>query len=328
MGGIDVAVNTVEDPSNPYYNFWHPDMGSAPGEDLGVFANMNDNTPIPVTYNFRSLDSQENRTLPGLVAGGNIFVNAANPNTTIADQIVHVIGITELQGTGYIDTVTSGNITLNEVAGFGPMRIGTVSSTVGDVQLTVPDTANPGDDLLILPGGQISAPGGIEAPAYSSPQVAPSVNPTGGNTPAVNPSGAGPATVSGYLAPGTYYVVYTFTYPNGAETLASPASAPFVVSAGDIPQLTLPLLPLGATGFKIYLSNSSATSGSATLYASTGTVSWFNLLNAAPQGGADSSGDQSSCRRPDDHAHGESDRRRCHGRLAARRVTTSSFTPP
>ena len=167
VGGIDVAVNTVEDSKNPYLNFWHPDMGSAPGEDLGVFADMNDNTPIPVTYNFRSLDSQENRTLPGLVAVGNIFVNAANPNTTIASQIVNVIGITELQGTGYIDTRTSGNITLNEVTGYGPMRIGTVSSTVGDVQLTVPDTSNPGDDLLIMPGGQITAPGGILPPTYT-----------------------------------------------------------------------------------------------------------------------------------------------------------------
>ena len=172
------------------------------------------------------------------------------------------------------------------MTGFGPMRIGTVASTVGDVQLTVPDTSNPGDDLLIMPNGQITAPGGILPPSYSAPQVAATVNPTGGNTPAVNPSGKGPATVSGYLAPGTYYVVYTFTFPNGSQTLASPTSSTFTVTAGEIPQLTLPLLPVGATGYNIYLSNPSATPGSATLYAGGVTVSAFNLLNAAPQGGA------------------------------------------
>jgi hypothetical protein len=284
VGGIDVAVNTVEDHRNPFQNFYQPDMGPAAGADLGVFADLNQNTPIFVTYNFRSLDSLQNRTLPGLVAGGNILVNAANFNTTVPDQIVHVIGITELKGTGYIDTRTSGNITLNEFPGLGPMRIGTVISTVGDVALTVPDTANPGDDLLILPGGQISAPGGIRAPAYSSPQVAATVNPTGGNTP--NPTRIGPATVQGYLAPGIYYVVYTFVSPNGGETLASPASLPFTVMQGQIPQLTLPLLPVGATSYNIYLSSPSATAGSATLYASGVTVSTFNLLNAAPRGGA------------------------------------------
>ena len=286
VGGINVAVNKVEDSRNPFFNFYQPDKGTAGGLDLGVFADLGINTPIPVTYNFRSLDSQQNRTLPGLVAGGNIFVNAANPATTVANQIVHVIGITELKGTGFIDTVTSGNITLTEYTGFGPMRIGTVASTVGDVQLTVPDTSNPGDDLLIMPNGQITAPGGILPPSYSAPQVAATVNATGGNTPAVNPSGQGPATVSGYLAPGNYYVVYTFTYPNGSQTLASPTSSTFTVTAGEIPQLTLPLLPVGATGYNIYLSNPSATPGSATFYAGGVTVSAFNLLNAAPQGGA------------------------------------------
>jgi hypothetical protein len=267
-----------------YFNFFHPDTAGGSGLDLGVFADPNQAVPIFSTYNFRSLDSQQNRTLPGLIAGGNISVHAANPATTVPSQIIHIIGITELKGTGFISAITSGNITLNEMTGFAPMRIETVVSTVGDVKLTVPDTPNPGDDLLILPNGQISAPGGITAPPYSAPQVAPTVNPTGGNTPAVNPSGTGPATVTGSLAPGTYYVVYTFTFPNGSQSLASPASQPFKVAAGNIPQVTLPLLPVGATGYNIYLSNSSATPGSATLYTSAVTVSAVNLQNAAPTG--------------------------------------------
>ena len=169
------TITPPDPPQNPidatFANYFHPDTnnGIVNGLDPGVFADPTQAVPISSTYNFRSLDSQQNRTLPGLVAGGNISVQAANPATTIPNQIIHVIGITELLGTGFIDTVTSGNITLTEYTGFGPMRIGTVASTVGDVQLTVPDTPNPGDDLLIMPNGQITAPGGILPPSLQRP---------------------------------------------------------------------------------------------------------------------------------------------------------------
>ena len=314
-------------PVNPidalFANFFHPDTnnGVVNGLDPGVFADPNQAVPIFSTYNFRSLDPEQNRSLPGLIAGGNISVTAANPATTIPDQIIHVIGITELLGTGYINTVTSGNITLTEMTGFGPMRIGTIVSTVGDVQLTVPDTPNPGDDLVIIPNGQISAPAGSPRRRIA-PQVAATVNPTGGNTPAVNPSGTGPATVSGYLAAGTYYVVYTFTFPNGSQTLASPASSPFAVTAGEIPQLTLPLLPVGATGYNIYLSNPSATAGSATLYASGVTVSAFNLLNAAHSGRSHSPRDQSRDQSADRQTDRQPDGR---GRVRRRRCTPGTY---
>ena len=198
-----------------------------------------------------------------------------------------MIGITELQGTGYIDTVTSGNITLTEVTGFGPMRIGTVASTVGDVQLTVPDTPNPGDDLLIMPDGQITAPGGILPPSYSAPQVAATVNPTGGNTPAVNPSGTGPATVSGYLAPGTYYVVYTFTFPNGSRDARQPGLVAVHGDGGQDPAAHAAAASRRCDRLQHLPVQSVCDPGLGDpLRRAACTVSAFNLLNAAPQGGA------------------------------------------
>ena len=65
--------------------------------------------------------------------------------------------------------------------------------------------------------------GGIAPPTTQSPTIAPTVKPTGGS-----PYG-------GRLMAGTYFVFYTFTYPNGVETLPSAASAPFTVAAGNVP---------------------------------------------------------------------------------------------
>ena len=78
--------------------------------------------------------------------------------------------------------------------------------------------------------------------------------------PTVEASGGG--TTGGRLAPGTYFVLYTFAYPNDPESFPSPASTTFVVTAGEIPQVTLPALPTGASGYNVYLSNSSAVAGS------------------------------------------------------------------
>ena len=277
-------MNFVEDPKNPYHNFYKPDTPGGDG-DPGGFCQPQRRHPNQEHLRFPEPRLPAKPEPPGpdrrwkyLREGRECRDHHTRPDHS-CDRHHRVASA------GSIDAITSGNITLSEESGFGPMRIDTVMSTVGDIALTVPDTPNPGDDLVIVPGGQITAPGGIQAPSYTAPQVAPTVIPTGGNTPAVNPSGSGPATVSGYLAAGTYYVVYTFTYPNGSETLSSPASIPFTVAAGDIPQVTLPLPPVGATGYKIYLSNSSATPGSATIYSSVGTVSTFNLLNACPRAG-------------------------------------------
>ena len=102
---------------------------------------------------------------------------------------------------------------------------------------------------------QYSAPlSGTDVPVNPIATVAPTVNATGGGT------------TGGHLAPGTYYVFYTFnylgaTYPVGVESAPSPASLEFTVTAGDIPQVSLPLLPVGvlptnALSYNIYLSDS------------------------------------------------------------------------
>ena len=115
---------------------------------------------------------------------------------------------------------------------------------------------------------------GVNHPANFNALLATTVVPTGGNV-----NGA-----VGTLAPGTYFVQYSFTYPSGAESLPSPASNAFIVAAGNIPQVTLPPLPNGATGYNLYLSNATATPGSANLYAAGVTTPVFNLQNPAPTG--------------------------------------------
>ena len=60
------------------------------------------------------------------------------------------------------------------------------------------------------------------------------------------------------LAPGTYYVVYTFTYPSGAETFASPPSARFHRHGGRHPASHVASLAPRHSGINLYLSDSSA----------------------------------------------------------------------
>ena len=99
----------------------------------------------------------------------------------------------------------------------------------------------------------------------------------------MQPLGGGPT--GGQLAPGTYFVYYTYTYSNGTESAASPNSAYFTVVAGYIPLVTLPPLPVDATGYNIYLSDPSADPGSATRYASGITTTTWTLASAVPPAG-------------------------------------------
>ena len=95
----------------------------------------------------------------------------------------------------------------------------------------------------------------------------------------IRPQSSNPATVpplvqalggghaGGNLAKGTYFVYYTYTYPNGTESPASPSSADFTIEPGYIPLVTLPPLVRDTTGYNLYLSDPSATPGSAIRYA-------------------------------------------------------------
>ena len=70
------------------------------------------------------------------------------------------------------------------------------------------------------------------------------------------------------LQAGTYRVKYNWTDPSG-QTVASPESAPFIVAAGNIPQVSLPKLPKGATGANLYLTQPGGAPNSEFLYAAT-----------------------------------------------------------
>jgi hypothetical protein len=80
-----------------------------------------------------------------------------------------------------------------------------------------------------------------------------------------SPTPAGFAPTGGKLAAGTYYAKYTYTN-GGGESTASLESAPFVVAAGSIPTLTVPLLYGGASGVNVYLTNGAP--GTETFYGS------------------------------------------------------------
>jgi hypothetical protein len=99
--------------------------------------------------------------------------------------------------------------------------------------------------------------------------------------PIVNVTGGG--SVGGLLQAGTYYLKYTFVNAAG-ETLASPSSSAFTVASGNIPQVTLPALPTGATSINIYLTVAGGVSGTETLY-KTGVTGTTTLLDTATTAG-------------------------------------------
>jgi len=85
--------------------------------------------------------------------------------------------------------------------------------------------------------------------------------PTGNITASVTGGGA----TGGSLQAGAYRVKVGYTSPNG--TAMSPVeSAQFTVSATNIPRITFPAAPAGATGVSIYLTAAAGGSGTETLY--------------------------------------------------------------
>ncbi len=87
-----VRVNTpYENPTSALYiNHFRPDDDSEPGPGGSTGQQL----AIDSTYDFRNLDTDGNRIEPGLLAGGDIIVQAADP--AAADGIINVVGITDL----------------------------------------------------------------------------------------------------------------------------------------------------------------------------------------------------------------------------------------
>src|SRR5262249_1563230 len=85
-------LDSTTTPKDAFSNFFQPDNGNVLlGADPGVFADPNQATPIRSIFNYRGLDSLQNRTVPGLVAGNNIIVQAANPAIIDPTKLVDVI---------------------------------------------------------------------------------------------------------------------------------------------------------------------------------------------------------------------------------------------
>ena len=94
-------------------------------------------TNIPVTYDFRGLNTSGQRVVPGLVAGRNVIVRAAEPLALPSTfKTINVLAITELLGTGYIDVHTNGWIEITEQT--GDLQAGRIHSTLDDVTLYSP----------------------------------------------------------------------------------------------------------------------------------------------------------------------------------------------
>jgi hypothetical protein len=116
----------------------------------------------------RSESSASQYLLERLVAGADIVMRAAAPGRR--DPSVHVMATTDVLGTGHVDALTSGSVTIVEAA--GDLRIGTIESTAGDVALSTTDAgasiadvnANDGTTPCVV-GNRItlSADGGIGA---------------------------------------------------------------------------------------------------------------------------------------------------------------------
>ncbi len=87
-------------------------------------------------------------------------------------------------------------------------------------------------------------------------------NPTTQATVAATGGGAS----GGLLGAGTYQVDYTWYNVWGETTVGTGRSATFTVASTNIPRVTLPAIPTGATGAKIYLSNVNTPTGVAKYY--------------------------------------------------------------
>ncbi len=98
VAGITFTVTQEPLPHTAsYVNHFRPDAGAATPLDPAIYADTTKAAPVAATYDFGQL-----------TAGGNIVAVAAAPG--VADTTVNVLANTDVLGTGYIHTLTNGNI--------------------------------------------------------------------------------------------------------------------------------------------------------------------------------------------------------------------------
>ncbi len=117
--------------------------------------------------------------------------------------------------------------------------------------------------------GQLNLLIAANSAGTAAPSAAPTVSATGGGT------------TGGLLPAGVYLCVFTETNGFG-ETTASPVSAAFTVTAGDIPAVTFPALQVGNVARSLYLTPAGGAVGTAVLYARDVAAATLNLAAVAP----------------------------------------------
>ncbi|MGA2700304.1 MAG: hypothetical protein ABSH35_04325 [Isosphaeraceae bacterium] len=150
-GPADFGITVYEDYTGlttAVTTYFRPGTGNGPSEAIDPGFYDGGASLIDSTYSFADL-----------TAGGNIELTGVPAST----PIITITGFTNINpngpGTGQIDASTNGNITLTETS--GAMRVGTITSTAGNVALTVPDDNPSGDDLLLANSSSISAGGSV-----------------------------------------------------------------------------------------------------------------------------------------------------------------------
>src|SRR5207253_5014119 len=152
-----------------FFNTQPPEAASVP-LDVGMFATGA--THINSTYDLRQFDAAGHLWRPGITAGRNIVVKAADPSAADT-RFINIYGITEILGGGaaalddqhHIEMLTNGYITLREKT--DDLRVGSITSTgspdnahgqphAGDVTLYSPaaiiDPQNDGPGAELVAG--------------------------------------------------------------------------------------------------------------------------------------------------------------------------------
>jgi hypothetical protein len=108
-------------------------------------------------------------------------------------------------------------------------------------------------------------------------------NPSTANpTTPVTASATGGGTTGGLLPAGVYFASYTWNDGAGETTVGtSQLASPVTITAGEIPQFTIPAVPTGAAFANLYLTAAGGASGTETLYATGLTATTFNASFAA-----------------------------------------------
>ena len=170
-GGTFAAVKVGVDSSSDFFHlFFHPDDAGLQNLDPGAFVNLGGTATVATTYDFQPTKSTFDGSGAatggaGLIAGGNIVLNAADASSKAADHQVNVVATVTLTGAAdYLETTTNGNINVGEATVGGVLRVHTANSTNGNVMLTVPHHVGRGQDLDLIhtvTDGLISALGTV-----------------------------------------------------------------------------------------------------------------------------------------------------------------------